>query len=111
MRDTAQYMSALADANRSRLAQADVKHEIADGTLTVADALTDPRAQTMRIGDLLTSQHRWGTTRTNRLLAQVMIGERRKVRDLTDRQQHLIVAALSGDYIDDFNIYSKEFAA
>ena len=63
-----QHMRALEQANRVRLARAELKRQVADGELTVAEiVLNCPwEAESMKISDLLTSQHRWGRTRCRR---------------------------------------------
>ena len=55
---------------RVRLARAELKRQVADGELTVADVVLDCpwEAESMTIADLLMSQHRWGRTRCRRFL-------------------------------------------
>lgn len=94
-----QHMDALATANRVRLEACDVKREVRAGQITVADALTDPRAGALTIGALLCAQNRWGHTRMRRLLASALGGwllEERRVRDLTDRQRRALTDAMEG---------------
>ena len=57
-----QHMRALAQANRVRLARAELKRQVTDGELTVEEiVLACPwEAESMSIADLLMSQHRWG---------------------------------------------------
>ena len=57
-----QHMRALAQANRVRLARAELKRQVAEGEATVAEiVLAGPwEAESMSIADLLMSQHRWG---------------------------------------------------
>ena len=65
-----QHMQALAQANKVRLARAELKRQVADGELSVADVVLDCpwEAESMTIADLLMSQHRWGRTRCRRFL-------------------------------------------
>ena len=48
----------------------------------------------MTIGDLLTSQRRWGATRCRRLLQAVPISESKTVGAMTERQRHALAAML-----------------
>jgi len=48
-----QYMAALASGNSKRVAAASVRREVAAGTLSLADALEDPRSRVLQIGRLL----------------------------------------------------------
>lgn len=91
-----QSMQALALANKTRLARAEIKRQIADGETTVARVLAAPPPEiaTMSIADLLMSQHRWGRTRCRRLLMALTISETRRVGTLTERERNRIVAML-----------------
>ena len=57
-----QHMQALAQANRVRLARAELKRQVAEGEATVAEIVLECpwEAESMTIADLLMSQHRWG---------------------------------------------------
>ncbi len=63
-----QHMQALTKANVVRLARADLKHAVNDGTTTAAEVvLACPwEAASMTIAELLLSQRRWGATRRSR---------------------------------------------
>lgn len=94
-----QVMSALALANRARLAAADVKAEIRTGRLSVAAALEDERSGPLTLLELLTAQHRWGRDRVMRLLKAMAaaypagrLSESKRVRELTARQRRLIAS-------------------
>ncbi|MCW3065271.1 MAG: hypothetical protein JWN32_2443 [Solirubrobacterales bacterium] len=84
-----QHLTALARANRVRLARADLKRKIADGGLTAADVVLDCpwEVESMTVADLLASQRRWGATRCRKLLDQLQIRETRTVESLTQRQR------------------------
>jgi hypothetical protein len=94
-----QHMRALAQANRVRLARAELKRQVAEGETTVADiVLTRPwEAESMTIADLLMSQHRWGRTRCRRFLASIPMLETKTIGSMTDRQRHELAARLNGD--------------
>jgi hypothetical protein len=89
-------MRALAQANRVRLARADLKRQVAEGEITVGDVvLTCPwEAESMSISDLLMSQHRWGRTRCRRFLASIPMSETKTIGSMTDRQRHALAAML-----------------
>ena len=67
-----QRMRALERANEIRLARADLKRRIADGEVSAADVILAPprEAATWALGELLTSQRRWGGTRCRKFLSQ-----------------------------------------
>src|SRR5918998_5098173 len=90
----AQHMRALAQANRVRLARAELKRQVAEGETSVADVvLSRPwEAESMAISDLLMSQHRWGRTRCRRFLASIPMSETKTIGSMTDRQRRGPVA-------------------
>jgi hypothetical protein len=92
-------MRALAQANRVRLARAELKRQVADGEASVADVvLSCPwEAESMTISDLLMSQHRWGRTRCRRFLGQIAMSETKTIGSMTDRQRKALAASLVGD--------------
>jgi hypothetical protein len=98
-----QHLRALNQANRVRLARAELKRAIADGSKTVAEVVTNCpwEAASMSIGDLLMSQHRWGKTRCRRFLAPIPMSETKTVGSLTERQRQDLAARLSGDVVVD----------
>ena len=98
-----QHMRALSQANRVRLARAELKRAIADGRTTVAEVVTNSpwEAASMSIGDLLMSQHRWGKTRCRRFLAPIPMSEAKTVGSLTERQRRELSARLSGEVVVD----------
>ena len=87
-------MRGLAAANAVRIAGAQAKREIAAGTLSIADALTDPRCAAVPIGRLLASQWRWGEDRTERALRVIRVGSWRRTDSLTDRQRAVLAALI-----------------
>jgi hypothetical protein len=96
-------MRALEEANRVRLARADLKRRIADGTTTVAEVVTECpwEAASMTISDLLMSQHRWGRTRCKRFLASVPMAEQKQIGTMTERQRRILAAQLNGQPVVD----------
>jgi hypothetical protein len=97
-----QHMQALAQANRVRLARAELKRQVADGELSVADVVLECpwEAESMAIADLLMSQHRWGRTRCRRFLNGLQIAETKRVGSMTDRQRHALATALRGQPVE-----------
>jgi hypothetical protein len=97
-----QHMRALQQANRVRLARAELKRQVTDGELSVADVVLECpwEAESMAIADLLTSQHRWGRTRCRRFLSSIPMSETKTVGSMTERQRRALSARLRGDLID-----------
>src|SRR3954453_1543534 len=94
-----QHMQALAQANRVRLARAELKRLVAEGEANVAEiVLTCPwEAESMTIADLLMSQHRWGRSRCRRFLTSIPMTETKTIGSMTMRQRNELAARLSGD--------------
>ena len=94
-----QHMRALAQANRVRLARAELKRQVADGETTVAEiVIARPwETESMSIADLLMSQHRWGRTRCRRFLAAISMVETKTIGSMTERQRNELANRLSGD--------------
>jgi hypothetical protein len=93
-----QHMRALEQANRVRLARAELKRQVAEGEVTVADVVKDCpwEAESMAIAELLMSQHRWGRQRCRRVLASLAISETKTVGSMTGRQRDALAARLAG---------------
>ena len=91
-----QHMQALQRANQVRLARAELKRNIGQGTLSVADViLTCPwEAASMTIAELLTSQRRWGTTRASKFLAGIGMPETKTVGSMTERQRRALATMI-----------------
>jgi hypothetical protein len=92
-------MEALAQANRVRLARAELKRLVAEGEATVAEiVLACPwQAESMTIADLLMSQHRWGRSRCRRFLLSIPMTETKTIGSMTERQRKELAARLGGD--------------
>ena len=112
----AQHMRALAQANRVRLARAELKRQVAEGETPVADVvLSCPwEAESMTISDLLMSQHRWGQTRCRRFLASIPMSETKTIGSMTDRQRRCLAGRLRGETtadVDPFAVGGLAWAA
>jgi hypothetical protein len=99
-----QHMRALAQANRVRLARAELKRQVAEGETYVAEIVLERpwEAESMSIADLLMSQHRWGRTRCRRFLASIPMVETKTIGSMTDRQRNELARRLSGDHEQGF---------
>jgi hypothetical protein len=98
-----QHLQALQRANAVRLARADLKRRVADGEITAAEViLSSPwEADSMTVSDLLTSQHRWGSTRCGKVLQLIPMSETKTIGSMTDRQRRALAALLeAGDCSD-----------
>jgi hypothetical protein len=96
-------MRALEQANRVRLARAELKRQVAEGEVTAAEVvMTCPwEAESMEIGDLLMSQHRWGRTRAHRFLGTMRMSETKTIGSMTERQRNELAARLNGALVPD----------
>ena len=96
--DAGQNLKALKQANRVRLARAELKRRVNAGAVSVsAVVLGCPwEAHSMEVGDLLTSQKRWGRERCRRLLTRVAIPENKHIGTLTERQRIALTDGLAG---------------
>ena len=95
-RPAPQRLAALAEANRIRLARAELKRRIADGDIAAADIIIEcpPEVLSWPIGELLMSQRRWGAGRCRKFLAPFQISEVKRIGTLTERQQRLLAGKL-----------------
>ena len=93
-----QHLRALQEANRVRLARAEMKREIAAGDLAAAEViLSCPwQAESMSISQVLMSQKRWGRARCRRLLLSIGVPENKAVGTLTERQRVALAGMLRG---------------
>jgi hypothetical protein len=105
MTSAPQRLRALERANEIRLARAELKRRIAEGDISVAAVLLDPpsEAGSWAIGDVLTSQRSWGSTRCRKFLSRNHITETKTVGALTERQRRLLAGQLE-------TCHSREFA-
>ena len=104
-----QRMRALKRANKVRLARADLKRRIADGHVSAARVILVPplEAHSWAVGELLTSQKRWGSTRCRKFLQRHSISETKALGDLTDRQRQLLADGLGACAAHDFKLHAS----
>src|SRR5437764_3734457 len=88
-----QHLKALEQANRVRLARAELKRLVAAGETTAAEVVLECRweASSMELSDLLMSQRRWGRARCRRLLLSLGLPENKHIGTLTPRQRRALV--------------------
>ena len=103
-----QHMRALQQANRVRLARAELKRQVTDGEISVADVVLECpwEAESMAISDLLMSQHRWGRTRCRRFLGSIPMNETKTIGSMTDRQRRALAARLGGETSADLDPFA-----
>ncbi|HWC27963.1 MAG TPA: hypothetical protein VG474_15340 [Solirubrobacteraceae bacterium] len=91
-----QHLQALQRANEVRLARAELKRNVSAGAITVGEViLTCPwEAASMTIAELLTSQHRWGTKRCRKFLAEIGMPETKTIGSMTERQRSVLAAVV-----------------
>jgi hypothetical protein len=91
-----QHLRALEQANRVRLARAELKRRVAAQATTVADVVLDCpwEAESMALSDLLMSQRRWGRARCRRVLLSLGLPENKQIGTLTDRQRRALASTL-----------------
>src|SRR3954453_9613983 len=92
-----QHLRALEQANRVRLARAELKRRVATQQTSVVDViLSCPwQADSMSISDLLMSQKRWGRARCRRLLVSLGVPENKQMVRLPERQRLALPAVLA----------------
>jgi hypothetical protein len=95
-----QHLRALEQANRVRLARAELKRRVAMQQTSVVDVIIGCpwQAESMSISDLLMSQRRWGRARCRRLLISLGIPENKQIGTFTERQRSALAAVLSARY-------------
>jgi hypothetical protein len=98
-----QHLRALASANRVRLARAALKRAVASDQTTAAEVILDSpwEAESMAISELLSSQRRWGRTRSRKFLSRLGLSENKKIGTFTPRQRQLLADGLNGKPQDD----------
>jgi hypothetical protein len=91
-----QHMRALQQANRVRLARAELKRQVSENETTVAEVVRSVpwEAESMAIAELLMSQHRWGRQRCRRFLAAIPMSETKTIGSMTDRQRDALASLL-----------------
>jgi hypothetical protein len=91
-----QHLKALEQANRVRLARAELKRQVAAAETTAAEVVLECpwQASSMELSDLLMSQRRWGRARCRRLLLSLGLPENKHIGTLTPRQRRALVELL-----------------
>jgi hypothetical protein len=91
-----QHLKALEQANRVRLARAELKRQVAAAETTAAEVVLECpwEASSMELSDLLMSQRRWGRARCRRLLLSLGLPENKHIGTLTPRQRRALVELL-----------------
>ena len=91
-----QHLKALEQANRVRLARAELKRQVATNETTAAAVVLECpwQATSMTLSDLLMSQRRWGRARCRRLLLSLGLPENKHIGTLTPRQRQALAAVL-----------------
>jgi hypothetical protein len=91
-----QHLRALERANAVRLARAELKRRVGNGSLSAAEVILDvpPEAATMSVSELLLSQRRWGETRCRKFLQGCELSETKVLGSLTERQRQTLAASL-----------------
>ena len=69
-----------------------MKRSIARGELNAAEVIRDCpwETESMTLAELLTSQRRWGRTRSRKFLLALALSENKQLGTLTERQRHLL---------------------
>jgi hypothetical protein len=91
-----QHMKALAEANRVRLARAELKRSINAGRANPGEVIRGCpwQVETMTVGELLRSQRRWGRARARKFLVALALNENRQLGRLTERQRGVLAREL-----------------
>jgi hypothetical protein len=89
-------MQALEHANKVRLARAALKRNIARGELDASEVIRECpwETESMTLAELLTSQRRWGRTRSRKFLLALALSENKRLGTLTQRQRQMLSAEL-----------------
>jgi hypothetical protein len=104
-----QHLRALEQANRVRLARAELKRRVATEEISVVEVINECpwQAESMSISDLLMSQRRWGRARCRRLLISLGIPENKQIGTFTERQRGALVAMLSARYSESCGVPTR----
>jgi hypothetical protein len=90
-------MQALRRANEVRLARAELKRGVGEGSIAAKEVILECpwEAASMTVMELLVSQRRWGNARCGKFLAQIGMPEAKTIGSMTQRQRFALVAALT----------------
>jgi hypothetical protein len=91
-----QHLRALERANAVRLARAELKRRVGNGSLSAAEVILScpQEAATMSVSELLLSQRRWGETRCRKFLQGCDLSETKALGSLTERQRVTLATSL-----------------
>jgi len=105
-----QHIRALEQANRVRLARADLKRRVAAQSTSVTEVVLGCpwEAKSMELSDLLMSQHRWGRARCRRVLVSLGLPENKQIGTLTERQRRAIAEALAAKGLEGSSSHGDE---
>lgn len=94
---SAQRLEALHRANEIRIGRAQLKKNLAAGTVKITDILTTPPAcaKTQKVHDLLLALPKHGPARVARLLTNCRISPSKTVAGLSDRQRQELIGRVS----------------
>ena len=93
-----QRKQALAKAAKVRRARAEIKADLSDGRLTIAqllDRTDDPVVGGMKVSAALQALPGFGKKRSGRLMEKVGILENRRLRGMGQRQREYLIRELS----------------
>ncbi|MGH3085307.1 MAG: integration host factor, actinobacterial type [Gaiellaceae bacterium] len=96
-RSAAQRLEALRRANEIRIGRAQLKKDLATGSVRITDILATPPecAKTQTIDDLLLALPNYGPVRVARLLAHCRTSPSKTVAGLSERQRQELIGRLS----------------
>jgi hypothetical protein len=96
-RSATQRLAALRRANEIRIERAQLKRNLARGSVSITEILVTPPecAQTQKIDDLLLALPKYGPVRVARLLAQCRISPSKTVAGLSERQRQELIGRMS----------------
>jgi hypothetical protein len=91
---SAQRLEALRKANEIRVGRAQLKKELAAGTVRIEEILAQPPdcAKTERVSALLLAVPKYGQVRVSRLLTKTRISDSKRLGGLSDRQRTELIA-------------------
>jgi len=91
-----QHMTALAIANRVRLARAELKRQVRGGRRNAVEVILNCpwEAESMTVAELLGSQQRWGRIRSRKFLFSLGLSEGKQLGTLTQRQRVILATEL-----------------
>ena len=97
-----QPLRALEQANRVRLARAELKRRVAAEKTAAAEVVVSCpwEAASMSVGEPLRSQRRWGAARCRRVLTPLALTDTKPIGSLTERQRTVLAAVLRAGTVE-----------